>query len=243
MKYFLKILITRVLFFGVFFLLPLKKIAQQYNFKNYSVESGLPYVQIFAMFQDSKGYLWSGGYGGASKFNGKTFQNFSPKNGLANHYVNAITEDQFHLVTIGTIDGISVIDKVKGQISNYNAKDGLPSNHVTSFCLDPRIGLWTGTNKGLCIWDGKKVIQVPFFKEYNVTCLLFSEKHGVIVGTNKGLYIQNKNTNGFRPLIDNTNITCVSKNSNQSILYIGTNYGLYELNLDKKTTNIFKYSL
>ena len=31
--------------------------AQQYNFKNYSVENGLPYVQIFAMFQDSKGYL------------------------------------------------------------------------------------------------------------------------------------------------------------------------------------------
>lgn len=133
-----------------------KAIAQQYNFKNYSVENGLPYVQIFAMFQDSKGYLWSGGYGGLSKFNGKTFQNYSPKNGLANHYVNAIIEDQFHFITVGTIDGLSVIDKVDGQVSNYYVKDGLPSNYVTSFCLDPRIGLWTGTNKGLCIWDGKK---------------------------------------------------------------------------------------
>ena len=54
--------------------------AQQYNFKGYSVENGLPYIQIFTIFQDSHGYLWSGGYGGLSKFNGKTFQNFSPKN-------------------------------------------------------------------------------------------------------------------------------------------------------------------
>jgi ligand-binding sensor domain-containing protein len=182
---------------GILFISSLKHQAQQYNFKNYSVESGLPYVQIFAMFQDSKGYLWSGGYGGASKFNGKTFVNYSPKNGLSNHYVNAITEDQFQLVTIGTIDGLSVIDKPKGKISNYTIKDGLPSNHVNSFCLDPSIGLWTGTTKGLCIWDGKKVLQVPFFKDYNITCLLYSEKHGVYVGTNRGLFVQKSNSKDF----------------------------------------------
>ncbi len=137
MKLFLNIQIIRLFIFGLFILLPFKQFSQQYNFKNYSVESGLPYVQIFAMCQDSKGNLWSGGYGGASKFNGKTFKNYSPKNGLANHYVNAIIEDQFHLMTVGTIDGLSVIDKVNGTVSNYYMKDGLPSNNVTSFCLDP----------------------------------------------------------------------------------------------------------
>ena len=167
MSYLLKTYFNHFVIFGILYFISLKQIAQQYNFKNYSVESGLPYVQIFAMYQDSKGYLWSGGYGGASKFNGKSFDNFSPKNGLANHYVNAIIEDQFHLMTIGTINGLSVIDKVKGKISNYYVKDGLPSNHVTSFCLEPNVGLWTGTNKGLCIWDGKKVIQIPFFKKTN----------------------------------------------------------------------------
>jgi len=47
--------------------------------------------------------------------------------------VNAIIEDQFNLVTIGTIDGLSVFDKQTGKINNYYEKDGLPSNHVTSF--------------------------------------------------------------------------------------------------------------
>lgn len=235
----IKIFAIRLFIFGLLFLLPLKCFTQQYNFKNYSVESGLPYVQIFAMYQDSKGYLWSGGYGGASKFNGKVFKNYSPKNGLANHYVNAIIEDQFHLITVGTIDGLSVIDKVKGQVSNYTVKDGLPSNHVTSFCLDPRIGLWTGTNKGLCIWDGRKVIQVPFFENHNITCLLYSEKQGVFIGTNKGLFLQDKNSNQFDVIIDSVNITCLSQCKDHVKIYAGTDNGLRLLDLEKKTTNIF----
>ena len=178
MKLNYQIYIIRLLILGLVFLLPFRGYSQQYNFKNYSVESGLPYIQIFAMFQDSKGNLWSGGYGGASEFNGKTFKNYSPKNGLANHYVNAIIEDQFHLITIGTIDGLSVIDKMKGRISNYSVKDGLPSNNVTSFCLDARIGLWTGTNRGLCIWDGKKVIPVPYFKVEPINIVLSEELDG-----------------------------------------------------------------
>lgn len=234
--------VYRLFLIGLLFLLPFKHFGQQYNFKNYSVENGLPYVQIFAMYQDSKGYLWSGGYGGASKFNGKTFQNYSPKNGLANHYVNAIIEDQFHLITVGTIDGLSVIDKVKGEISNYSMKDGLPSNHVTSFCLDPQKGLWTGTNKGLCIWNGKKVTQVPFFKNYNITCLLYSEKSGVIIGTNKGLFLQDINSNTFRLIVEDVAISSVSENKDKNTLYAGSNNGLYVLDLGKKVTNIFHVS-
>lgn len=240
MKTYFKISFTYLFLVGLLFALPFKQNAQQYNFKNYSVESGLPYIQIFAMFQDSKGNLWSGGYGGASKFNGKTFKNYSPKNGLANHYVNAIIEDQFHLITVGTIDGLSVIDKVNGTVSNYYVKDGLPSNNVTSFCLDPRIGLWTGTNKGLCIWDGKKVVAVPYFKDFNISCLFYSSNYGVLVGTNKGLYIQTNNTQQFITLLDSVNITSISQDKTK--IYVGTDNGLYLLDLEKHTQNVFHVS-
>ena len=240
MKHCSYIFFSRLFIFGLLLSLPFKQKAQQYNFKNYSVESGLPYIQIFAMFQDSKGHLWSGGYGGASKFNGKTFKNYSPKNGLANHYVNAIIEDQFHLMTIGTIDGLSVIDKVKGTVSNYYMKDGLPSNNVTSFCLDPKLGLWTGTNKGLCIWDGKKVTQVSYFKDQNISCLLYTEKYGVFIGTNKGLFVKDKNSNEFRLLVENVTVNSISQINDK--IYAGTDNGLYLLNLEKHTTNVFHVS-
>ncbi|MES2762889.1 MAG: two-component regulator propeller domain-containing protein [Bacteroidota bacterium] len=240
MKRYSEIYFARLFIFALLFAIPFKQQAQQYNFKNYSVESGLPYIQIFAMFQDSKGHLWSGGYGGASKFNGKTFKNYSPKNGLANHYVNAIIEDQFHLITIGTIDGLSVIDKVRGQINNYYVKDGLPSNNVTSFCLDPKLGLWTGTNKGLCIWDGKKVIPVPYFKDQNISCLLYTEKYGVLIGTNKGLFVKGKNSNEFNALVGGITVNSISQYNSK--VYVGTDRGLYLLDLEKHTTNIFHVS-
>ena len=116
--------------------------AQQYNFKNYSVENGLPYIQIFTLFQDNLGYLWSGGYGGASKFNGKTFQHYSPKNGLANHYVNCIMQHK-NQVLIGTIDGLSVIDNYNKKISaNYTVKEGLPSNKINALCSDLKTKIW-----------------------------------------------------------------------------------------------------
>lgn len=226
-----------VVVLGNIFLCPFVLLSQQYNFKNYSVENGLPYIQIYAMFQDSKGYLWSGGYGGLSKFNGKSFQNYSPKNGLANHYVNAIIEDQFHLITVGTIDGLSVIDKIKGQVSNYYVKDGLPSDNVTCFCLDPRIGLWTGTDKGLCIWDGKKVIQVPFFKNQRINCLLYTNDFEVLIGTDKGLYKQHGEK--FEIVLSQVNVTCLSQNYHNKTISVGTIEGLYFIDLRINTKQVF----
>ena len=84
--------------------------SQSYNFKNYSAEQGLPYVQVYCIFQDSKGNLWTGGYGGLSKFDGKKFTNYSPKNGLANHWVTSISEDAQGNIWIGTITGVSKFD-------------------------------------------------------------------------------------------------------------------------------------
>src|ERR1035437_7975652 len=84
--------------------------SQSYNFKNYSAEQGLPFVQVYTIFQDSKGNLWSGGYGGLSRFDGKSFTNYSPKNGLANHWVTSIAEDNEGNIWIGTISGLSKFD-------------------------------------------------------------------------------------------------------------------------------------
>src|SRR6266705_1371469 len=83
-------LLISVFLYLIPFTLPLT--AQTYNFRNYSVDDGLPFVQVSCIFQDSKGYLWTGGYGGLSRFDGKNFVNFAPKNGLADHFVTSVAE-------------------------------------------------------------------------------------------------------------------------------------------------------
>ncbi len=208
--------------------------AQQYNFKNYSVENGLPYIQIFALYQDSKGYLWSGGYGGLSKFNGKTFKNYSPKNGLANHYVNAITEDKKNRIIVGTINGLSVIDDDK--TTNYNTKNGLCSKNITALCTDNNNVVWIGTTKGLCKLLNNKISVVNDYKNLQINCFI-NTPNGLCVGTNNGFYYNNKNYNELQSLTNNT-VLSLAYNALSNSLIIGTQNGLSIFSFDtKKITN------
>ena len=89
--------------------IPEKAQSQSYHFRKYSVEQGLPFVQVFTIYQDDKGYIWSGGYGGLSRYDGFDFKNYSPLNGLPNHYVNAIAGGEDHSMWVGTIEGLALL--------------------------------------------------------------------------------------------------------------------------------------
>ena len=56
--------------------------AQQYNFRQYNVQDGLAHSQVSSILQDSHGYMWFATYGGGlSRFDGRTFVNFTEKDG------------------------------------------------------------------------------------------------------------------------------------------------------------------
>lgn len=213
--------------------------AQQYNFKNYSVENGLPYVQIFAIYQDNLGYLWSGGYGGASKFNGKSFQHYSPKNGLANHYINCISQNK-NQVIIGTIDGLSIIDNAsKKVIQNFSIKTGLPSNKINALCSDYISKTWIGTQNGLCYLENNKITIVDKLKNEQINYLYYTIENGIWIGTNNGLFnLKNDQLILYTTLegLSNNSVLCITKNVATNELYIGTQNGLTILNLETKKT-------
>ena len=50
---------------------------QEYSFIPYSVEDGLTQTQVHSICSDSLGNLWVGTGGGVSKFDGKSFVNYS----------------------------------------------------------------------------------------------------------------------------------------------------------------------
>jgi ligand-binding sensor domain-containing protein len=126
--------------------------AQNSYFRNYSVDHGLPFIQVQTIFQDSKGYLWSGGYGGLSQFDGTRFTNFSPRNGLVSHSVTAINEDSKGNLWIGTNSGVSCYDGKS--FKNYTKANGLPDNSVTYIVTDS-LYVWIGTLQGVARFDGK----------------------------------------------------------------------------------------
>ncbi len=205
--------------------------AQTFNFRNYSVDDGLPFVQVYTIFQDSKGYLWSGGYGGLSRFDGKTFTNFSPRSGLPNYWVTSITEDSRGDLWVGTIKGASRYKD--GAFENFTVKDGLPDNFVNCLLHDERDVLWVGTQKGLCRYTGEKFSNFgndgPGQKP--VLCFYQEPNTGRIwMGTANGIYVYENNKFTFFDLPPgiNTAVTAISKDKLGRII-AGTADGLLKL--------------
>lgn len=79
--------------------------AQQYIFKNYTVNDGLVANHIRRIFQDSKGFLWIATWEGLSKYDGHQFTNYTTGNGLSYDLVNDIYEAKDGMIYIACNDG------------------------------------------------------------------------------------------------------------------------------------------
>lgn len=226
------------IFAGVFTTLFFGAQGQQFFFKNYSVESGLPFVQVSCLFQDGNGYLWSGGFGGLSRFDGKLFLNYNFNNGLIDHKVNAISSDEQGAVFVGTNKGISVFKS--GKFHNYNKQEGMLLSPVTSLCRDYQQGMYLGTTRGLFRFNNGKITPVEKLGEYKINCLFNPDTAVIFAGTDNGLVIYGRNT---FTIINKTNglvsdkVNCVTRF--REFLVIGTAQGLSLYNL--KTGTFINY--
>lgn len=68
--------------------------SQENNYINYSVKDGLLSNTIYDLHIDSTGFLWVGSDAGLSRFDGRSFKNFTTQNGLNGSEVLQIFEDR-----------------------------------------------------------------------------------------------------------------------------------------------------
>lgn len=201
--------------------------AQTHHFRNYSVEHGLPFIQVSAIFQDSKGNLWSGAYGGLSKYDGVEFTNYGTKDGLVNHSVTTIKEDKQGNLWIGTISGLSRFDGKT--FTNFSIHSGLPHNYITSLVCDSSGNVWIGTKGGLSRFSQDKFINLTTRNglSCNTVLSLCTDQNGLWVGTQQGL--NQYNGNHFKLYNLKSGLTDTVINSlmadRKGTLWIGTNNG------------------
>lgn len=120
-----------------------EKLVQQYT-----AADGLPSENVTSIFQDSKGQLWFGSYGGLSKFENGKFINYSVNDGLVGTYVRTIYEDGDGTLWIGTYDqGLSRYRD--GRFVNYNEQNGLFNNGVFAIREDSNGFFWISSNRGI----------------------------------------------------------------------------------------------
>ena len=103
---------------------------------------------VFSMHAAPDSTVWAGTWGGGvSRFDGKQWQNFTVKDGLAGNLVYAIAQDERGVMWFGTENGVSRYDGKTWQ--NFRRQDGLLENNVYALAAAPDGSLWAGTKRGV----------------------------------------------------------------------------------------------
>ncbi len=139
--------------------------AQEYTYRHYGVEEGLPSSEIYQAFQDSKGYIWFATDMGVSRFSGYEFTNFDIESGLPNNTIFEIFED-LH----GKIWFLSLLNK----LSYYN------NDTITQYKY----------NKIIKKHTGKKVLSIKrsFFIDSLDNVFLSVRSKGICKISKQGAY-------------------------------------------------------
>jgi len=137
--------------------------------------------------QDRAGNLWFSTSGeGVYRFDGKSFTNFTTKDGLNDNDVSAIIEDKAGNILFGTKSGICKYDG--GKFSKYFKSDSLTKFGITSLLEDREGNIWFGViNKGIYRYDGKNVSNFLYKYEHP----FYGDRHEKYISD----IIQDKNGN------------------------------------------------
>ena len=92
--------------------------------------------------------IWAGTWGGGvSRFDGKTWTNFTVKDGLAGDIVYSIAQDAKGVFWFGTNKGLSRYDGKTW--TSIDSTTGLLDNNVYAVAVAPNGDIWAGTRRGV----------------------------------------------------------------------------------------------
>jgi ligand-binding sensor domain-containing protein len=78
--------------------------AQEFNFKEYGANQGLPSSQVYDMHQSENGYIWFATDRGLATYNGYEFESFGLENGLPGNVILNIFPQENNEIWFATID-------------------------------------------------------------------------------------------------------------------------------------------
>jgi len=202
------------------------------RFTSYTVSDGLSQNRIYAILQDSKGFLWIGTEDGLNKYDSygfeKYYNNEFDNKSLAGNVVRCIFEDSQGNLYIGTNDGISQYKRETNDFVTIRfdsiAKNSDPEPYVWSLAEKDKDNLWVGTMFGLFILNKDRLsnrfsevkLGLGEGSKSNVYSILQLSNSDVLVGTSGGLFLIDKDGNFLKYFKEGTDSTSLrSKNVNK----------------------------
>jgi ligand-binding sensor domain-containing protein len=158
------------------------------SFTNLTSKISLPrFSSFWDVLEDRKGNFWFGSKdSGVYYYNGKSFQHFTTKDGLASNMALHIYEDKAGNIWFeaSRYDGKS--------FRNFTTKDGFPSNNIRLLLEDKTGKLWFGAQgEDMFVYDGKTftVLKNTDGKTFkNVWSVIEDKKGNYWFGDSDGLW-------------------------------------------------------
>ena len=177
----------------------------RYDGKSFTNVAGkVSSARFFSVLEDRKGNLWFGSIGsGVYYYDGRSFQNFTTKDGLVNNEITCIYEDKTGNIWFGVngglsrydgksfrnymINGDTIIEETTGKTFPDFTR---PPNEINSIVEDKTGRFWLATRGKTFVYDGKTFTVFtnngkPF---KNVRCLIEDKKSNIWLGGPDGLW-------------------------------------------------------
>ncbi|MBK8701804.1 MAG: histidine kinase [Saprospiraceae bacterium] len=213
---------------------------QSENVYNYSIAEGLPQSQVFAICQDSTGYLWAGTQGGGlAKFDGQKFEVFTESNGLSSNYISSLLTDHTGMIWIGTTKGVNyyTLDGIRKIVSPE-----LTGLEITSLA-EWADSILIGTPMGIFNYHKEtKTLRKKVLRRNSQPGRINDIKvinGNLWMATEKGLWVQNDGASVPKKVdgLPYPNINAIQHDRNNSVWLSIYGYGLLSLDEHRLSKN------
>ncbi|MBI3448626.1 MAG: hypothetical protein HY049_06905 [Acidobacteria bacterium] len=123
--------------------------------QTFTAKDGVPAGAIAAIFRDSRDRLWIASTDeGVARVDDPaaekpTFVHYSTAEGLTNRSVNAVAEDRFGRIYLGTGKGVDVLDPATGKLRHLTPADGLAGSEISLAAADREGAVWFSSTGGV----------------------------------------------------------------------------------------------
>ncbi len=250
-----------ILLISVTLSLPLWSQTPDIKFDSLSLKEGLSQSSVYAIAQDSHGFMWFGTQDGLNKYDGYQFtvyrHNPQDNESLSHNQIYSLFEDKRGILWIGTDNGLNRFDRQQDRFVRYlhdpNNTNSLSSNTVWFIYEDDAGLLWIGTNGGgVNQFDPQRNQFVHYRHDPNNPHSLSSDKVWPIYQDHTGILwlgtdggglnqFEQKNQrfthylpNPQQPDSLNNVITSINEDD-KGTLWVGTLEGLYQFDREQNT--------
>lgn len=226
------------IFWMLFILVPDNLSGQKgYSFQNFSKKDGLSQASVFAIAQDSSGFMWFGTRDGLNRFDGyqfKVYKNEESTSSIVSNDIRTLYFDSLkNELWIGANFGLSKYQSIEDSFLNFlhspSDSTSLSNNVIRQIYRDSKGRLWIGTAVGLNLFDENNNTFTRFYFDgkttdqvgsQDVKAMLEDEDGRVWFGTANGLYYlsEENNSNYTFKRIDKKNNRLLSEAHIKNIL-------------------------